>query len=91
VGSEHPSIVCLQETKLNVISPYDLIQIVGLRFDYFYLPGRGDVWRDLVSRVLFGLVGYQHIHIGVLHLSSVQTVRWWPGTVDDGSLRSMLG
>jgi exonuclease III len=38
VASEHPSIVCLQETKLNVISPYDLIQIVGLRFDYFYLP-----------------------------------------------------
>jgi exonuclease III len=40
VTFEHPSIVCLQETKLDVISPYDLIQIVGSGFDYFYLPAK---------------------------------------------------
>jgi exonuclease III len=41
VASEHPSIVCLQETKLHVISPFDLMQIVGLGFEYFYLPAKG--------------------------------------------------
>jgi hypothetical protein len=38
---------------------------------------------------LFGLVGYQHIQTGVLHLSSVQIIRWWPDMVDDGGLRSL--
>jgi exonuclease III len=41
VGVERPSIVCLQETKLNVLTDYDLIQLVGTRFDYCYLPTEG--------------------------------------------------
>jgi exonuclease III len=54
VTSEHPSIVCLQETKLDVIPPYDLIQIVGPGFDYFYLPTEGTcggimlAWRSTI-------------------------------------------
>jgi exonuclease III len=37
VTSERPSIVCLQETKLDVISQSDILQILGQGFDYFYL------------------------------------------------------
>jgi exonuclease III len=38
VMSEHVSLICLQETKMSVISDYDVVQILGLGFDYFYLP-----------------------------------------------------
>jgi exonuclease III len=38
VAAERPSIVCLKETKLGVISPYDVMQIMGTGFEYFYLP-----------------------------------------------------
>jgi hypothetical protein len=37
VMMETPSIVCLQATKLNVCSDYDVILILGHGFDYFYL------------------------------------------------------
>jgi exonuclease III len=40
IKAEHISFVCLQETKRDVISDFDLLQIVGLSFDYFYLPAR---------------------------------------------------
>jgi exonuclease III len=36
--AERPSIVCLQETKLDVISDFNDMQILGLGFDYAYLP-----------------------------------------------------
>jgi exonuclease III len=38
VASKRPSIVCLQETNLDVISQSDILQILGQGFDYFYLP-----------------------------------------------------
>jgi hypothetical protein len=38
VASEHPSIVCLQETKLSVISMFHIMHIAGSDFEYFYLP-----------------------------------------------------
>jgi exonuclease III len=38
VRAERPSIVCLQETKLSVISYFDVIQIIGVGFDYYFLP-----------------------------------------------------
>jgi hypothetical protein len=31
-------LVCLQETKLDVISDFDVIQILGSGFDYVFLP-----------------------------------------------------
>lgn len=37
VVAEHPSVVCLQETKLDVISVFDVIQIVGSGYDFAYL------------------------------------------------------
>jgi hypothetical protein len=38
VAAERPSVVCIQETKLVVISDFDIIQILGLNFGYTYLP-----------------------------------------------------
>jgi hypothetical protein len=38
VGSEKPLVVCIQETKLSVISPFDIMQCLGSCFDYFFLP-----------------------------------------------------
>jgi exonuclease III len=38
VVAEKPSLVCLQETKLHVISDFDIMQILDVRFDYAYLP-----------------------------------------------------
>jgi hypothetical protein len=38
VISERLSMVCLQETKLDVITDFDVIQILGSGFNYDYLP-----------------------------------------------------
>jgi hypothetical protein len=38
VRGEHIPFICLQETKMDVISDFDLLQILGPPFDYFYLP-----------------------------------------------------
>jgi hypothetical protein len=35
---EHISFVCFQETKMDVISDFDLLQILEPGFEYFYLP-----------------------------------------------------
>jgi exonuclease III len=37
VVSEHPSLICLQETKLVVISHFDVVQMLVSGFDYTYL------------------------------------------------------
>jgi exonuclease III len=45
VAAEWISLVCLQETKLDVISDFDVIEILGLGFDYVFWPAvhtRGD-------------------------------------------------
>jgi exonuclease III len=38
VATERSSIVCIQETKLHVISDYDVVQFLGTGFAYCYLP-----------------------------------------------------
>jgi exonuclease III len=38
VASEHPSLICLHETKLTVISQFDVMQMLGPGFDFSYLP-----------------------------------------------------
>jgi exonuclease III len=54
VSTERPSIVCIQETKLDVISLFDVIQLLGHGFDYSYHPAaqtRGGVlvaWRSSI-------------------------------------------
>jgi exonuclease III len=41
VAAEKPSIVCLQETKMHVISIFDVMQFLGAGFDYTYLLSSG--------------------------------------------------
>jgi exonuclease III len=38
IVAERSSIVCLQETMLHVISPFDVMQFLGSGFDYTFLP-----------------------------------------------------
>lgn len=38
VEHKHVSLVCLQETKMNVIDDQTVRDIIGGSFDYFYLP-----------------------------------------------------
>jgi exonuclease III len=38
VGTEHPSLIYLQETKLSVISDFDIMQILGAGYDYVFIP-----------------------------------------------------
>lgn len=38
---EHASLVCLQETKLHVVSNRAANELLGLMFDYVYLPSSG--------------------------------------------------
>jgi exonuclease III len=54
VRVERPSIVYLQETKLSVISDYDLIQIIGVGFDYCYLPTVGTHVGVLLACIYLG-------------------------------------
>lgn len=57
VAAEHPSFVCLQETKLAVILDFDVMQIVGSGYDFTFLPAahtRGGIlvaWRPSVWAV----------------------------------------
>jgi exonuclease III len=52
VGTEHPSLIYLQETKLSVISNFDIMQILGAGYDYVFIPAshtRGGIlvaWRS---------------------------------------------
>jgi exonuclease III len=53
VREERISLVCLQEMKMHVISYYNILQILGPGFEYFFLPAcqtRGGIlvaWRSL--------------------------------------------
>jgi hypothetical protein len=38
---KYPSIVCLQETKLIVISDFDMVQFIGPGFNYVFRPADG--------------------------------------------------
>jgi hypothetical protein len=37
VAVERPSVVCLQETMLAIISDFDIMQLIGPGFDYYFL------------------------------------------------------
>lgn len=41
VVAERSSFVCLLETKMAMITAYDVMQIVGARFDHTFLPAVG--------------------------------------------------
>jgi exonuclease III len=61
---DHPSLICLQETKMHVISDYDVIQILGPNYDYTYLPTtltRGGImvaWRAVTSPPLTRMISH---------------------------------
>jgi hypothetical protein len=38
VTAKRPSLICLQETKFNVLNIYDVPQLLGHGFDYAYPP-----------------------------------------------------
>jgi hypothetical protein len=54
VATERSSVVYLQETMLSVIKDYDIVQLIGPRFDYYFLPydqSRGGIlvaWLNVV-------------------------------------------
>jgi exonuclease III len=37
VVAKHPSIICIQETKLDIISEFDIMQLCGSRYEFFSL------------------------------------------------------
>jgi hypothetical protein len=37
VRAERPSLVCIKESKLDVVTDYDVMQILGAQFDYALL------------------------------------------------------
>jgi exonuclease III len=42
ITSERISLVCLQKTKLRVITDFDVIQTLGTGFDYVFLRNQVD-------------------------------------------------
>jgi exonuclease III len=38
IASERSSLICLQETKMNVISNIDIMQFLSVGYDYVFLP-----------------------------------------------------
>jgi exonuclease III len=38
IASERSSLICLQETKMNVISNTDIMQFLSVGYDYVFLP-----------------------------------------------------
>jgi exonuclease III len=81
VGAKRPSIVCFQETKLSLILDYDLAQIVGVGFDYCYLPAmgmRGGIlvaWRSAVWSVSMSSRHMFSDSVSIKHSSQDQP--WW--------------
>jgi exonuclease III len=81
IGAERSSIVCLQETKLNVITDFDLIQIVETGFDYCYLPTEGTrggilvAWRTTCWSASWSSLHLFSVSIRLKHIS--QDHEWW--------------
>jgi exonuclease III len=58
VASEQCSIICIQETKKQVFSDYDIAQLLGTGFDYTFLPSAQTRGGDTRRLALFALVGF---------------------------------
>jgi exonuclease III len=85
VRAEHISFVCLQETKMVVILEFELMQIFGPDFEYFYLPAihtRGGilvVWH--LSTLVISNTSTHHFSVsGKVHLTS-SGPDWWLSSV----------
>jgi exonuclease III len=82
VASKRPSIICLQETKLNIISDFDIIQLLGTGFDYVYCLAihiRGGIlvaWRSNVWSVSSSSI---HLFSVSTRLKNIEfSEEWWP-------------
>jgi exonuclease III len=81
IRAERPSIVCLQETKLSVISEFDVIQIISVGFDYYYLSAVGThggilvAWRSSTWSVSLSSHRAFLVSIKIKHIS--QEEGWW--------------
>jgi hypothetical protein len=84
IGLECISFV-LQETKLDVISPFDIMQIVGAGFDYFYHPAistRGGIlvaWQASTWSVSCTSIRWFSVSAKVRHVSSDH--KWWLSSI----------
>jgi exonuclease III len=85
VDAERVSLVCFQETKLESITDFDVIQLVGTDFDYVFLPAvqtRGGIlvaWRDN-AWVTFG--SSSRLFLVSIRLRQVSDMsEWWLTTV----------
>jgi exonuclease III len=80
VAAERPSIVCIQETKLHVISDYDIAQFLGVSFDY-YMPAdqtHGGIlvaWKVVVWTVLVPSLWQHSVTIKIASVASNED--WW--------------
>lgn len=84
--SENVSLLCLQETKLDVVTRDLILDMLGLDFDYFALPAvhtRGGIlvaWNTNVWLVSSPIFVSHSILVKVTMLSS-PTQYWWLTTV----------
>jgi hypothetical protein len=49
VRDKRVSILCLEETKMDVISPRIILEMLGLNFEYYFLPVVGLRWGMLLA------------------------------------------
>jgi hypothetical protein len=91
VGAKQPSLVCIQESKLDVVSDYDIMQMVGAQFDYS-LPavhtGGGGGFSTLAS---LGLVPLERDHPHILTLCQSLPGEDGGGLVANHHLRPVEG
>jgi exonuclease III len=85
VIAKKPLLVCLQETKLHVLDDFLVMDIVGLGFDYAYLPAEqtsggilvawhSAVWSSLSLSTKLYLVSVRIRYISL-------NIDWWLTTV----------
>jgi hypothetical protein len=56
------------KTKLDVISDFNIMQILGAGFDYFFSPSYPDSGWDFGRLAVVGLVYVEHIRSAILSL-----------------------
>jgi hypothetical protein len=77
VRSEKVALLCLQETKLNVVNDALILDILGLDFDYVALPavsGCGGIlvaWRKDLWLVSSPSLGLNHVTVKVALTSAL--------------------
>jgi hypothetical protein len=91
---ESVSLVCLQETKLDVISGLDVMDLLGQGFDYVYLSTDHSHRGILVTwRRDYWVVSSTSLHefpISIRLLQSSFSEEWWLMTVYGPPIRPLM-